>query len=357
MEGTKRRESGIELLRIILMVGVIILHFNNANIGGGFKDVNNNVNYVILLILENIFVCAVDVFVIITGYFLCDNNKRSIIKIIELILQVILFKIGIYVISSIKDISNISIKGVLASCIPNNYFVILYITLYLISPYLNIILKKLNKIDYQKMLIILIIIFCCWNTLANGIENISKKSIAGLTTIGMNGNQAGYTIVNFILLYIIGAYIRLYNVEISKKKLFILVLILVILFVWSYIENKYNFNSVIAWNYDNVLVILQAAIIFLIFKKLKKNIKVINELAKASFTTFLIHTAFFRFIPISSIVNLNFVVMFFVIILSAIGIYIISYLIYKIYYWSTNWFIKYISTYTDKININVEYYK
>lgn len=337
------------------MIGVIILHINNTNIGGGFKNVNSNLNYVILLILENIFICAVDVFVIITGYFLCDNNKRSITKVIELILQIILFKIGVYVFSSINDISNISIKGILACFIPNNYFVILYITLYLISPYLNIALKKLNKKDYKKMLIILIIMFCCWNTLANGIENILKKSFVGLTTIGVDGNQAGYTIVNFILLYIVGAYIRLFNVQISKKKLRSLLLILLILFVWSYIENKYNFNIVIAWNYDNVLIVFQAAIIFLMFKKFKKNIKVINELAKASFTTFLIHTVFLNFIPISSIVNLNFVVMFFAIILSAIGIYMMSYLIYKIYYWCTNWFIRYISKYTDKININVKY--
>lgn len=66
----KTRESGIELLRILLMIGVIILHINNADIGGALKYVDNNsVNYIVLLILENIFVCAVDIFVIITGYF------------------------------------------------------------------------------------------------------------------------------------------------------------------------------------------------------------------------------------------------------------------------------------------------
>ena len=351
----KQRESGIELLRIILMIGVIILHINNANIGGGFREVNNNVNYVTLLILENIFVCAVDTFVIITGYFLCDNNKRTITKVIELIIQIILFKIVVYIFSSIDDISKISIKGILTCFIPNNYFVILYITLYLISPYLNITLKKINKIDFQKMLIILIILFCCWNTFANGIENIFQKSFHGLTTIGVNGDQDGYTIVNFILLYIVGSYIRLFNVQISKRKLYSLVLISLILFVWSYIENKYNPNRVIAWNYDNLLIVFQASIIFLIFKRNIKVIKAINELAQASFTVFLIHTVFLKFIPISKIVNLNFVVMFFTIIILAIGIYIMSYLIYKIYYWCTNWFIKYISKYTDRININLKY--
>lgn len=32
---TKQRNSNIELLRIMSMIGVIILHYNNPGIGGG----------------------------------------------------------------------------------------------------------------------------------------------------------------------------------------------------------------------------------------------------------------------------------------------------------------------------------
>ena len=34
MEKTKNRESNVELLRIIASVGVIILHYNNHDMGG-----------------------------------------------------------------------------------------------------------------------------------------------------------------------------------------------------------------------------------------------------------------------------------------------------------------------------------
>lgn len=35
---TKQRNSNIELLRIMSMIGVIILHYNNPEIGGGLSQ-------------------------------------------------------------------------------------------------------------------------------------------------------------------------------------------------------------------------------------------------------------------------------------------------------------------------------
>ena len=37
MAERRERNSGIELLRILAAMGVIILHYNNAEIGGGLK--------------------------------------------------------------------------------------------------------------------------------------------------------------------------------------------------------------------------------------------------------------------------------------------------------------------------------
>ena len=37
MDKRRGRESNIELLRILAMLGVIILHYNNPSIGGGYR--------------------------------------------------------------------------------------------------------------------------------------------------------------------------------------------------------------------------------------------------------------------------------------------------------------------------------
>lgn len=36
MNKERDRESNIELLRVIAMIGVILLHYNNPTIGGGY---------------------------------------------------------------------------------------------------------------------------------------------------------------------------------------------------------------------------------------------------------------------------------------------------------------------------------
>lgn len=78
----KKRESNIELLRILAMIGVIVLHYNNSEIGGALKYVQpDSLNEIILLALESMFICAVDVFVLITGYFLSNSRKRNLDKL------------------------------------------------------------------------------------------------------------------------------------------------------------------------------------------------------------------------------------------------------------------------------------
>ena len=85
-----KRQSNIELLRIMTMCGVIVLHYNNATIGGGLAYAQG-INLVILYYLESLFACAVNLFVLISGYFMYTKQKRTLDKPFELLVQVILF--------------------------------------------------------------------------------------------------------------------------------------------------------------------------------------------------------------------------------------------------------------------------
>lgn len=83
--GTKERQSNIELLRIVAIIGVIILHYNGEY---AFDVVEQTgINCWILCSLESVFICAVNVFVLITGYFLSCTEKRNLWKAIELVVQ------------------------------------------------------------------------------------------------------------------------------------------------------------------------------------------------------------------------------------------------------------------------------
>ena len=62
------RDSNIELLRILVTLFVIILHYNNKNNGKAFVYAEAlPEQYQILVILEMAAICAVNIFVLISG--------------------------------------------------------------------------------------------------------------------------------------------------------------------------------------------------------------------------------------------------------------------------------------------------
>ena len=60
------RNSSIELVRILAMCGVVLLHYNNATLGGGLTYAVG-ANRAVLMLLESLFICAVDLYVLISG--------------------------------------------------------------------------------------------------------------------------------------------------------------------------------------------------------------------------------------------------------------------------------------------------
>lgn len=98
-------------------------------------------------------------------------------------------------------------QGLIMTLVPSNWFVILYSTLYIISPYINILLEQLSGKQKKKMVIVLFAIFSVWPTIVDLSGEILGKEWIGLSSVGMYGSEWGYSIVNFLLVYIIGAYL------------------------------------------------------------------------------------------------------------------------------------------------------
>ena len=345
------RNSSIELLRIITMIGVVIIHYNNI----GFKCVEDySVNYYFLYFTDNMFICAVDLFVLISAYFLSVNQQRKLIKVMELFVHVIAFNLAFYFIGLLGG-NEFSLKSFIGRFIPSNYFVVLYFALYLISPYINILVNKLNKSVFKRLVILLVLLFSVCTIIVDFLENLHGESIIGLSTIGKYGSQHGYSIVNFVLLYFVGAYIRLNNVNLSKKKACMgMIINLAILYTFSLIEHRIGLSSTTSWNYNNPFVILMAVFVLLFFINIKMQSRIVNELAKGAFTCFLFHGAFLSRLQIEKFVGYNLGVLILHQFGSAIILYILSYIIYKIYYVCSNWFIKLISRLCSRIDVSVQ---
>lgn len=329
------RDSNIELLSIFAILGVITLHYNGSF---ALSLVNpNSINQYILIFLEGLFICAVNLFVLISGYFSVNSQKRKAIKAIELVVQVICMNIACYVMVSVFS-SSFTIGGLLQSAIPNNYYAILYITVYLISPYINILLNKLNDKQLITFTTLLVILFAVWPTILDIFQTFGYI-YGGLYTTNSYGSQYGYSIINFILMYIVGATLRR---EIYKPKTYVLFIALAVclgvIFFWQFIQPQ------IARSYCNPFVIALAVIIFLLFKRINLKNKIINNLSKATFTCFLVHNIFLGKIGIAKFVNASPVLLVLHILVSSIGIFLACWVIWTVYDFVTRPIFKFIGS-------------
>ena len=340
MNNLNQRKSNIELLRILCIMGNIVLHFNNANKGGGFNYVDkHSLNGVILYFMEALCIVGVNVFIIISGYFLCKKKSVMIDKPVMLILELIMYRMGVEIYTALH--TGFSLRNFFISLLPVDYFVMLYVTLYILSPYINIMLNNMELKTFRKLLITCLILFSLWPTATGILQNYFGLVFNGISTISLLGDQDGYTIVNFILMYLIGAYISRvkesnddYSSLMKVKTIYLyitLVLAVIIIAVWSYTGSESGV-SYSALKYNNPIVIVYAVCLFLIFERFEmKYSRIINGLAKGCFGVFLFNTFFLRFVDVEKYVTGSPIMLIGGLILVCITLYIIGWTIDFIY--------------------------
>ncbi len=284
-----KRNSSLEMLRIIVALGVIVLHYNSY--AKQFIVEGSWTEYYLWL-TDCLFACSVDVFVLISAFFLSSTYKRNSKKIIELVAQFVLFRIGYYLALTITGDFVFDLDTFINLLLPVNYFIVLYSVLYVISPYINIIIFELSDKEFRRLLVLLVCLFSIETWIVDVLYRISDKTYDGLSTVGLLGSQNGFTIVNFVLLYFIGAYIQRNYEKICEIKtvrvLSALILIWSIMFLSIFAQK--NGMDLAVQNYNSPFVIVFAAVVMIFFLRLKIDSKIINELSKATFTCYIVQS-------------------------------------------------------------------
>ena len=320
---TKARQSNIELLRIITICGVVMLHYN-GNVALGLVTAGT-ANYHLLQFLEILFICAVNLFVLISGYFLYASNSRKAIKAVELVAQVLLIGIAKYLATVILSHGSVSLPSLIGAAIPNNYYVTLYLTVYLLSPYVNMALKKLSDKQFTVLIGLSVALFSIWPTLLDMVYAITGYNFNGMYPIGSGGSLYGYTLVNFTLMYLLGAYLRRKPMGKALWDGIGLMICLAVLVVWQL------FYPAIARAYCNPFVIGMAVFAFRLFSHLHFSSKLVNTLAKGAFTCFLFHDLCLWYVGIEKVVNSSLPVLIGHILITVPLIFLISWVVWLVY--------------------------
>lgn len=176
-----QRLSNIELLRCFLMFLIVVQHFIAHNILSKDNPVGiGEDNFVIANLMLSFCVCAVNCFVLISGYF---GITFSIKKLVLFLLPILCYEVIISLLWYPYR-NHISVT-------PFNYwFVRPYVALMIISPLLNLGIEMVGKKKLLILISLLILIFI-------------------LPITSLSGN-AGKNILIFVILYMTGRYIRLY---------------------------------------------------------------------------------------------------------------------------------------------------
>ena len=283
----KERYKGLDVLRCLLTVMIIVLHFNHRTMGGGFEYTSSKPFYFLTLaVLEAASIGAVNVYLLMSGFLMCESEKIRISKIVYLLLTVNMYAVFLYVVGSVLGVYPFDVKTAIKYLIlPANYFLMLYCAVYILSPFINRMIKQLNQKQFQILVGIMLFLFCVWPTISTLAETKLGINMFGTSFISMYGDDEGYTLVNFLMCYLIGAYIRKFG---KRKKLFGQIagylFSVILLTIGQYITAN-------VLDYCNVFVVINAVCLFNIFKNIElKNTKIFTFLAKSSFSVFVIHT-------------------------------------------------------------------
>ncbi len=170
------RQANIELIRILSMIGIIIMHCLNPKIGGMLDMLQKNGSRTTLAVtyfIVSVFACAVNLFILIMGYFMCKSYTRGIFKPLKLILQVIVFQAIPSIMGMILGFHDLTIVRLIKIFIPANYYVILYVALYWISPYINLMINSLDIKQLKKCVLTMFLLFSVWPTIVDAVGEFS----------------------------------------------------------------------------------------------------------------------------------------------------------------------------------------
>lgn len=341
------RNSNFELMRIISMLFVVIYH---VRMHSGFDVRATGTVDLVLSFITSIIVVHVNSFVLLSGYFQSKskmkiskaiklNNATWFYKVLFLIIALLLVnKFGIRVDGNFEKINILKTLSPLDHGI--YWFIDCYLVLYLISPLLNKLIANLTKKEFEKALLLLFVLF---------------SIIPLLTVEEVIYTRVGHSVTTFILLYFIGAYLRIYPIKenyyfkrMSKRlrqTLYILIIITVPVISLSgrLVAEKINGYGVVPAQLSQILlinylgfgspfIIIESVAYLLLFESFSINNRIINKLSQYTFGVYLVHENIFvrenlyRYIGFTRIENITLKTIVLMLI-TAIIIYIISTLI------------------------------
>lgn len=329
--GQAVRNYGIDALRILAMIMIPTLHIMGH--GGILSTVKLfSINYDFIWILKAAACCAVNCYGLVSGY-VGYGRKFRYSNILYLCFQVTFYSLIITGMFAVFVPGSIDIKTIIKAAFPYISSVYWYFTAYFCMfffiPFFNLLLERLEKIWLDRLMITILLIFSILPTLFQS---------------DMTEADSGYSPIWLALLYLIGGYIKKYNIADKFKQWQSILGYLCCVFAGWIIELIITFflgksdDGSYFLQYTSPTTIMCSVFLLIFFAGLKLNnlwVKIISFFAPLSFGVYLIHDEYLireKFIvdTFSVYASLNPVFMVLAVIGTALAIWFVCSLIDKI---------------------------
>lgn len=238
---------------------VVVLHINLfGGVNRAARLSNDLVFRLSVNFYEEVCIIAVNVFVIISSWFLTVSkaegikSRRVLNLIVSMFFWYFIATSAALILGVRPNIKQVLISIPLVGC--SYDFIAGYLILFLVSPFLNKLLNQLSKSTYKKLVIGVFSVFSlCSPVIINGYLSVNF----------------GYSFAWFICIYLIVGYIRL-NIEWKKwswKKYLCVFLILTILGTLA--RSFVPILNVSKGYYNDPVIFLAALTCFLLFASIK----------------------------------------------------------------------------------------
>lgn len=289
-----KRIIGVDFIKIIASFFVVILHVNGYTMlshGMAFSSTGTAIAY---YSLEGIAYIAVHLFVLAGSYLMCEKEYTSLRSILRIWLTTITIAIVGLLIALVLDV-RLNMLAIGQSIFPISLraygYVSSYIFLILLSPFINITLRKVTDRQLYYISILLIIINIVFPTIIPFISGWGEN----------------YTML-FVTLYFVSAIIHRLNCSLPMNRKILLggvflwgIMTFVMVcspYVIEYLSNHIRFlvgKEEYLYNYHNIVVLTEAIGLFLavtnvdISIKRKILIKAVPLAARGSLVIYLYH--------------------------------------------------------------------
>lgn len=298
-----KRNYNLDIIRLFALLCVISVHFFYNN--GFYSEIIQGKTLFISIIIRSFFMICVPLFLILTGYLMNNKepSKKYFFGIKKILIEYVICSFICYFFFSVFNKTNINLYDMFFGILSfknarYSWYVEMYIGLYFLIPYLNIIYKELNEQKKKKTLIIVLFIISILPTFTN---TFNFKRVNIINDIGTHQQilPAYWYSIYPLFYYFVGCYINEYKPNIGKIKNILLIFISTLLFgTLCFIQ---SYNHMFSWNYfqsyNSVFVSLNAILIFIYLLNIKLNFnhltgKILKSLSNSVFCGYLLSSIF-----------------------------------------------------------------